>query len=168
MSKHNENGPFVLCHKMKTTGTGERIQESQKIESGYQIMEFRLTTIAIDGKILLLLIVVGRCGSLLVIVGSCGSFCGSLCRSLQAVVGCCGSLWIILDCCGSLQVIVGQVYNADPADFADSADFSPRPSMSAFCALALVSAQNGEFSEIHKQINIQTSTNFDMIVINTL
>ena len=60
MSKHNENGHFVLCHKMKTTGTGRRIEESQKIESGYQIMEFRLTIIAIDGKILLLLIVVGR------------------------------------------------------------------------------------------------------------
>ena len=103
MSKHNENGHFVLCHEMKTTGTGGRIEESQKIESGYQIMESRLTIIAIDGKILLLLIVVGRCGSLWVIVGSCGS----LCRSLQVVVGGCGSLWIVVDHCGFLWVIAG-------------------------------------------------------------
>ena len=74
---------------MKNTGTGGRIEESQKIESGYQIMESRLTIIAIDGKILLLLIIVGSCGSLWVTVGSCGS------------------LWIKVDCCGSLQVIVG-------------------------------------------------------------
>ena len=103
MSKHNENGYFVLCHKMKATGTGGRIEESQKIESGYQTMEFRLTIIAIDGKILLLLIIVGCCGSLLVIVGSCGSFC----RSLQMVVGCCGLLWIVVDHCGLLWVIAG-------------------------------------------------------------
>ena len=29
----------------------------------------------------------------------------------------------------------GQVYNADPVDFADSADYGPRSCMSAFCAL---------------------------------
>ena len=103
MSKHNENGYFVLCHKMKATGTGGRIEESQKIESGYQIMEFRLTIIAIDGKILLLLIVVGRCWSLWAVVDH---FVGH-CRWLWVVVDYCGSLWIIVDCCGSLQVIVG-------------------------------------------------------------
>ena len=78
------------------------MDKSQTTESGYQIMEFRLTIISIDGKILLLLIVVGRCGWLLVIVGSCGS----LRRSLQVVVGCCGSLWIVVGHCRSFLTLV--------------------------------------------------------------
>ena len=101
MSKHNENERFVLCHKMKTIGTGGRIEESQKIESGYQIMEFRLIIIAIDGKILLLLIFVGRCWSLWAVVDHCVGHC----RWLWVVVDHCGSLWIVVGHCRSLWVI---------------------------------------------------------------